>query len=241
MKRSFHSVVPRTSSSVHSSRLEEVGVVVCCWSAKGGQGTSVVACALALVSARAGSTGAVLVDLAGDAPAVMGLPDDSSRGVADWLREGALVPSDGLARLEVAVAPGLSLLPRGHGPLLVERAHALAALLVADSRSVVIDAGVVHDEGAGAVLAARAAESLLVTRPCFLAVRRAVTAPVRASGVILVAEEGRALTANDIESVLGVPVRAQVQVTAQIARAVDAGVLATRLPRSLERELRNAA
>src|SRR5437899_9201955 len=49
--------------------------VVVCWSAKGGQGTSVVACALALVLTRDASTDVLLVDLAGDAPAVVGLPD----------------------------------------------------------------------------------------------------------------------------------------------------------------------
>jgi ABC-type nitrate/sulfonate/bicarbonate transport system substrate-binding protein len=38
-----------------------------------------------------------------------------------------------------------------------------------------------------------------------------------------------------------VPVRAEVSVTAQVARAVDAGLLMSRLPRSLERELRHAA
>ena len=104
-----------------------------------------------------------------------------------------------------------------------------------------VDAGVIGDDSIGALIAARAAESLLVTRPCFLAVRRAMAAPVRPSGIVLVVEDGRSLTAHDIESALDVPVRAQVQVTAQVARAVDAGVLVTRLPRSLEKELRHAA
>lgn len=216
--------------------------MVVCWSAKGGQGTSVVACALALVMARDASTDVLLVDLAGDAPAVAGLPDaPSARGVTDWLGEGELVPSDGLARLEVAMGHGLSLLPRGHGPATSTRAHALASLLEVDPRPVVVDAGVIGDNGLGATLAARAAASLLVMRPCFLAVRRAMSAPVRPSGIVLVVEEGRSLTAHDIESALGVPVRAQVQLTAQVARAVDAGVLVTRLPRSLEKELRHAA
>jgi hypothetical protein len=217
-------------------------VVVCCWSAKGGAGTTVVAVALALVMARTAPEGALLVDLAGDVPAVAGLPDGPyAVGVSDWLREGPLVPADGLARLEIAVGRGLALLPRGHGPLVVERAHALAALLSADPRPVVVDAGLVSGDGLAAVVAASAAESLLVTRPCFLALRRAVVAPVRPSAVVLVAEEGRALTASDIEAALGVPVRAEVSVTAQVARAVDAGVLMARLPRSLERELRHAA
>ncbi|MEY2420997.1 MAG: hypothetical protein QOI95_1064 [Acidimicrobiaceae bacterium] len=217
-------------------------MLVCCWSAKGGAGTTVVAVALALVMARTAPAGALLVDLAGDAPAVAGLPDDpETAGVSDWLREGPLVPADGLARLEIIVGHGLSLLPRGHGPLASERGHALAALLSADPRPVVVDAGLVSGTDLGSIVAASASESLLVTRPCFLALRRALVAPVRPSAVVLVVEEGRALTASDVEAALGVPVRAEVSVTAQVARAVDAGVLMARLPRSLERELRHAA
>jgi hypothetical protein len=90
-------------------------------------------------------------------------------------------------------------------------------------------------------VAANADHSLLVLRPCFLALRRAMRAPIRPTGVVLVVEEGRALTTPDVEDVLGVPVQAAVSVTAQVARAVDAGLLASRLPRTLERELRHAA
>ena len=59
--------------------------------------------------------------------------------------------------------------------------------------------------------------------------------------MILVSEPGRALGAGDVEDVLGVPVRAEVAVEPSVARAVDAGLLTTRLPRSLERALRRAA
>ena len=219
-------------------------MVVSCWSAKGGAGTTVVACALALLLARAAPGGALLVDLAGDAMAVVGRPDDpETAGVGEWLREGPSVPADALARLEIPVRDGLTVLPRGSGPLVVDRVHALVALLAADPRPVVVDAGVVCGSGDGvaAIVTASASDSLLVTRPCFLALRRALIAPVRPSGVVLVVEEGRALTASDIEGALGVPVRAEVSVTAQVARAVDAGVFLTRLPRSLERELRHAS
>jgi len=218
-------------------------MVVCCWSAKGGQGTSVVACALALRRAQATPMGALLVDLAGDAPAVAGVPDASCGvGLAEWLREGSSVPSDALARLEQPVAKGLSLLPRGEGDLSVERAEVLAGVLRADPRPTVVDAGVVADaESAAAVLAAAASESLLVTRPCFLALRRARAAPVRPSGVVVVHEPGRALSVADIEDALGVPVVAQVDLTVRIARLVDAGIFVSRPPQSLLRELRHAA
>lgn len=217
-------------------------MVVCCWSAKGGAGTTVVATSLASVLARRSSVGALLVDLAGDVPAVVGLCDDPSRpGVSDWLREGPEVPADGLARLEVGLGRGVSMVPRGGGPLPVERAAELAAMLAVDPRPVVVDAGVVSVGHASAVVAASAVQSLLVTRACFLSLRRAMAAPVRASGVVLVLEEGRSLTASDVEAALGVPVRAAVTVTVQVARAVDAGVLLARVPRSLERELSDAA
>lgn len=216
-------------------------MLVCCWSAKGGAGTTVVAVALASMLARAAVDGVLLVDLAGDARAVAGLPDGATDvGVADWLREGPAVPADGLARLESHVNGRLALLSRGAGPLRVDRAHALVSHLSVDSRTVVVDAGVVAHDGVAAIVAAAASESLLVTRACFLSLRRAMVAPVRPSGVVLLVEEGRALVAADVESALGTPVRAEVSVTAQVARAVDAGVLVFRLPRSLERELRHA-
>ena len=215
---------------------------MCCWSAKGGAGTTVVASALAVLLARRSSAGALLVDLAGDVPAVLGLADDpAGPGVSDWLAAGADVPADGLARLERAAGGGLSVVPRGAGPLTDRRAHALVALLATDHRPVGVDAGVVDGENVATAVASAAATSLLVTRPCFLALRRAVAAPVRPSSVVLVVEDGRALVAADVEAALGVPVAAQVQVTPQVARAVDAGVLPARLPRSLDRELRDVA
>jgi hypothetical protein len=46
----------------------------------------------------------------------------------------------------------------------------------------------------------------------------------------LVEDPGRALDAADVAAVLGVPVVGRVPVRAEIARAVDAGVLRDRLP-----------
>ncbi len=58
------------------------------WSPKGGSGTSVLAAACALVLARR-ADGARLVDLAGDQPAIFGLPTDPGTGLADWLARRA--------------------------------------------------------------------------------------------------------------------------------------------------------
>ena len=56
---------------------------------------------------------------------------------------------------------------------------------------------------------------------------------------MLINEPGRALDAKDIEAVTGVPVvTATVPYETAIARTIDAGLLTTRLPRSLARALR---
>ena len=75
--------------------------------------------------------------------------------------------------------------------------------------------------------------ALLVTRACYLALRRAVATPWRPDGVVLVAEPGRALHGPDIERAVGVPVVATISHDPAVARAVDAGLLAARLPRML--------
>jgi hypothetical protein len=120
------------------------------------------------------------------------------------------------------------------------RAEVLAALLGADRRPVVVDCGT-GPRDAGLAVAAAASISLLVLRPCYLGLRRALAAPVRASGVVLVDEAGRALGRADVEDVLGVPVRAVVDHDPVVARAVDAGLFPAHLPRSFERALRHAA
>jgi hypothetical protein len=245
-------------------------LLVACWSVKGGVGTTVVTAALALQLAREHAAGAVLADLAGDAPAVLGLPEPSSPGLAGWLGAGEHVPADALARLEVEAAPGLALLPRGAGPLLPARAGVLAALLDSGPRVVVADCGRVDvasvavgaatdrtsypadpvaaigaapaDEAAVAhvAVAAQAQLSLLVVRSCYLALQRVRAAVVRPTGVILVDEPGRVLTGADIEAAAKAPIVATVPLDPKVARVVDSGLLRGRLPRSLD-TLRSAA
>jgi hypothetical protein len=216
-------------------------MLICCWSSKGGAGTTVVAAALARVAADREGGGALLADLAGDAPVVLGLSDPAGPGLAGWLAAGGEAPVDALGRLEVAVSPRLGLLARGAGPLVDGgRADVLAALLAADPRQVVVDCGTAPD-GAARTVAAAADRSVLVTRACFLSIRRAVSSPLRPTEVVLLAEPSRSLTRHDVESALGVPVVAVVQHDPAVARAVDAGLLATRLPRGLQRELRGVA
>ena len=54
-------------------------------------------------------------------------------------------------------------------------------------------------------------------------------------------EPGRSLTRHDVAAALGAPVVAVVEIDPAVARAVDAGLLASRLPRGLARELRGVA
>jgi hypothetical protein len=196
-------------------------VFTCCWSAKGGSGVSVVAAALALHASRATPT--VLVDLCGDLPAILGLAQPDGPGAAEWSRDGRRVTG------MVDVSPTLRLLPRGRGALRTLPSHAFEQF----GGGVVVDAGCVSDGGARADLATSADRSLLVIRPCYLALRRAAHLSVRPHGVVVVHEPGRALNANDIASVVGAPVVAELPLDPAVARAVDAGLLASRCPRQL--------
>lgn len=218
-------------------------MLVACWSAKGGSGTTTVAVSLAALLARsAGSS--LVIDLAGDVPAVLGMPEPSGAGVLDWIAAGESVPPDALARLELEGPGGVRVVPRGSTQVDeasgAGRGDVLAALLAADERPVVVDCGSLP-RGAALAIAASASLSLLVLRPCFLALRRAEAFPLRPSGVVLVSEDHRGLTVDDVEAVLGVPVRAVVAVDPAIATLVDSGSLVGRLPRRLQRSLRRAA
>jgi hypothetical protein len=216
-------------------------VLFACWSPKGGSGTTVVAASLALLLARSAPGGALLADLAGDVPIALGLRASDGLGLSDWLAAGADVPDDALARLEVDAGPGLRVLP-WHGRSTgahedARRGEALSTALGADPRPVVVDCGRADSRAALAV-ASRATVSLLVIRPCYLALRRALDMPLRPSAIVLIDEPiDRSLDRADVEDVLGVPVRARLQLDRAVARAVDSGLLAHRLPRVLERAL----
>ena len=200
------------------------------WSVKGGSGTTVVAVGHALQLARQADAPVVLVDLAGEVAAVLGVAEPSGPGVGEWLADGG----GSLLDLATPVGDGLLLLHPGRLPLAGMDGEALTAAL-GELAVVVVDCGVPAGPGPAGAVAAGADRSLLVLRPCYLALRRAVAAPVRPSGVVLVTEPHRALGRRDVEAVLGVPVRAEIPWDPDIARAVDAGLLATRLPRPLGR------
>jgi hypothetical protein len=223
-------------------------LLIALWSATGGSGTSVFTAACSVVLAReprGSSAGGVRVaDLAGDLPAVLGLAADPEIGLADWLDAGPTAPTEALDRLLVEVVPGLALLPRGRGgeagsggPAPSESGAALAAALAHDGRVVVlVDCGTARTPALRAVVEVADA-SVVVVRECYLALRRAVHSPLlgHTAGIVLLEEPGRALSAPEVGEVLDLPVLARVPVRDAVARAVDAGVLTSRLPDALGR------
>jgi len=214
------------------------------WSAKGGSGVTTVAIGVAAQRAAAGNQ-VLLVDVSGDLPAALGLAEPSI-GLTEWLSAGAEPAA--LRRLEVATAaPEVRLLPLGQGSAAVDhdRRTALVAALAADRRTVVVDTGTIGAGGAQAdlrhALIADADRSLLVTRACYLALRRLARHDIAPDGVIVVREHGRALDVDDVERLTGAPVVAQVDLDPAIARLVDAGLLVRRAPRGFTKPLGKVA
>ncbi len=202
--------------------------MLCLFSSKGGVGCSVAAAALGLLSAE--RTPTLLVDLRGDLDVILGLAP-AGEGIGDWFGVDEPAP-DLLHRLEVPVADGLRLLPRGscRSPARPDRYRLLSHLLTLDTRSVVVDVGT-HAVPAVPLLA-DAVSSVLVTRACYLALGAARCGP-NPDRVVLIEEEGRALRPSDVTAALGAPIGVALRWHRDVARAVDAGLLAARLPRSL--------
>jgi hypothetical protein len=172
----------------------------------------------------------LLVDLAGDQPLIFGVTP-AEVTLSDWFASNAPHP-DSLARLAQPVGSGLSLLAVDRSGCLprAERLRALAQILRSDKRIVVIDLGRMWQAGVPLIQAAD--RSYLVTRPCYLALRSAMTGPTP-DGVVVVSERGRSLRSSDVSSTVGAPTAAELWIDPAVSRAVDAGLLASRLPRSL--------
>lgn len=212
-------------------------------SVKGGSGVTVTAAVAADVMSRQRPT--ILVDLCGDQPAVLGLAEPSSQGVQDWLVHDGITnghqsePAWGkeeLIKLLVPVKKGLRLLPMGKAPVFgyhMSRVDELATILagMGEDYEIVVDAGtagVSEDRQLVEALFASQGRSFLVIRPCYLALRKAVFAKTKATGLIVLAEAGRALSSDDVSHALDIPVIATVPVDPAIARSVDAGLLVHR-------------
>lgn len=85
---------------------------------------------------------------------------------------------------------------------------------------------VVIDRGTNAY-AVPGAENHLVVRRCYLSLKKA-TDYKGFDSLVVVSEEGRALTDNDCAAVLNIPVAARFAHDVAVSRAVDAGMIAHR-------------
>ncbi len=191
--------------------------IILMWGSKGGAGTTVTAAAAALHE----YDHVLLVDLAGDCAAVLGVPEHDV-GIRGWLTSQAEP-----ARLTEFVDPidsSTSLLQAGLPSR--DRPDKRRMLMLADwlreqPGIVIVDAGT----GSPPVELWNVADKrVLVTRADYLALRQATRTMIRPDEIVLVAEPGRAISAQDIEVALGAPVTATVDVDPVIARAVDSGL-----------------
>jgi hypothetical protein len=219
-------------------------MITLCHAAKGGSGTTVVACTRALDSPGP----ALLVDIEGDIPPMLGISEPDRPGVLDWLTSAA--PGAHLADLLISVTPNCTVLPAsdvatraalpaGNGPEPAQRWDALVDWLTEWSSdtggSVVIDGGTT---ALPASFLEQCSQRWLVTRACYLALRRAGRLPVRPTGVVLIEEPGRSLSGRDVETSIRAPIVATIAWDARVARSVDNGLLlGGRLPRSFRRAL----
>lgn len=211
--------------------------MIVCWSVKGGSGSTVVATALAARMARSRpGDGTVLVAAGDDALAVYAMEISERPGLLQWMTAGPDVPDAALAKLLLdSPVRGLRVLPAG-GPTTAPPSAAQTSRLANQlGSSAVVDAGLCRSASdISGRLVAVATTSLLVIRPCYLALRRAAGLEHRPDGVIVIEEASRSLDADDVADVLNVPILARLEWDASVARLVDAGQLATgRTPRSL--------
>jgi hypothetical protein len=205
-----------------------------CWSPKGGSGTTVVAAALALVSAHREPT--LLLDLGGDVPAALGSTVHAEPGVFDWLDapHAEAVRLHGLAQ---EAAPHLWLAPLGRTRRPLDDGD-VARL---------IDAGrgwrgaTVMDLGASTVPSTAWRDplvtSLAVVRSCYLTMQRLSGVSSRADALVFVEEPKRAVSAHQVSNSLGLPIVAVVPWDPNVARSVDSGMLRSRMPAALSRAL----
>jgi hypothetical protein len=197
------------------------------YSHKGGQGVTTIAAALATLTANAGHK-TLIIDTGTDQAAVHGITTDKWAALGDYLTTTAVTLDDITTRL----GDRLDLIETGDTPITFDT-HTYGLVTVGLGR---YDTVIIDTVPAAQPWTRHADARVLVTRPCYLALRHA-TGQRRPDHVVVITEPGRALDTGDIEAVTGTPISAIVGHDPHIARAVDAGSLTARLPRSLARAL----
>jgi hypothetical protein len=181
-------------------------------SPKPGNGVTVTAALLALTASTTQHT--TIIDLAGDQLPTLGQTEADSR--------------------EIDVTADLTVIDATNDTTAEQHRQILDSEASGDL--VVVDAGradhPIHD------LLDTGTRRVWVMRCCYLTLRRAVTATPRPDEIIVIREPQRALNQRDIEQAVGVRVAMVIDLDPGIARAVDAGLLAARLPRPTAAELR---
>lgn len=202
-------------------------------SPKNGNGVTVTAASYALLCAMRG-TRTVLIDLCGDQPAALGMQEPSAPGVNDWLSDNSFDDESQLLAMGRECMSGLLVIHRGARFISGEpRWSAFAEAIASLPYTVIVDAGVGH---LPEQITGIASKIITVTKPCYLSLRRATQLPTPTS-VFVVKEEGRALTVKDVGHVLNAPIEAEIPYEAAIGRAVDAGLLPSRVEQLLGRHI----
>ena len=174
------------------------------YATKGGQGTTVTAAAFAL-NIAANGTNVLLVDYrGGDAAAALGLPTSSEDGTV----------TDVVPNLRLLTSP-----PSTIRRDTIQLPYAEVYVFDADEADVVD------------IETRWGATPVAVVRNCYLALRK-VIAGHKPERVVLVSEPGRSLRGSDVEAIMGVPVTV-IKLDPAVARSVDAGLLASRVPAGL--------
>jgi hypothetical protein len=109
-------------------------------------------------------------------------------------------------------------------PMDVAEQLTLASVPTGSASVAVIDAGrldQLDDRPTGLLL-------VVLRGPCYLGLRSIVNNELHPDGIVVLSETGRSHTLRDVQDVCGVPVVAQVHVSAHVARTIDAGLLVTR-------------
>jgi len=184
------------------------------WSAKGGQGTTVTAVAVAVRSARAQVTYLIGHDADPYLVLGMGVPCAPEHDVARF----------GVNELRLSTVADLN----------SEAMAGWAQQAEAEGATLIVDGGRTapprHWPG----------DSVLVTRNDYVAMAHYVKGHHRADYAVLVLESGRSLTERDVKGTLAVPVEVIVRHTAAITRTIDAGTFGDRLPATIEDDLNGA-